>query len=382
MELSLPYPSAALVLAGGGARGAYQVGLLRGIATRHPDLRFDIITGASAGAINAAFLATHHGTFPEATESLAGHWRSLRTARVMRGDVWSLLGNAFRISTNLLSGGSRLAPPVRGLVDTRPLRRFLTPLIDPEQVAANIRAGRLRALAISATSYATGENVTFVQAPPEVPMWRRVRRSSRPARIDVDHVMASAAIPLFFPACPVEGEFFGDGSLRQNYPLSPAVNLGADRILAVASRFVGESRGAKPATSRYPTAARVLGLMLNSIFLDQMDVDAERLERINELLGRVDPTRRWLVAEREVELLVLRPSRDIGRMAAAFEDRLPRALRYMIRGLGTRRASDADLLSYLVFERRYLEQLIELGERDAELHRARIAHFAEGCAAA
>lgn len=357
------------------------MGVVRHIARAHPELRFEVITGASAGAINAAFLASRRGELAEAAEDLAAYWGELTTGRVMRGDAWSLLGNVFRISSNLLSGGSRLAPPVRGLVDTRPLRDFLAPMLDSEIVAEKIREGRLKALAISATSYATGENVTFVQAGPEAAMWQRVRRRSRLTRIEVDHVMASAAIPLFFPACPVEGEYFGDGSLRQNYPLSPAVKLGADRILAVASRFSGSSPGAETATGRYPTAARVLGLLLNSIFLDQMDVDAERLERINKLLGRVNPADRWRVGEREVGLLILRPSRDIGRIAAQYESQLPKALRYMIRGLGTRRASESDLLSYLVFEPRYVSELIALGEHDAEMSRAKIAHFVEGCLA-
>lgn len=370
----------ALVLSGGGARGAYQVGVLRHITTKHPELAFRVITGVSAGAINASFLAGRVEELPQAAEDLAERWCELTTDRVMRSDILSLLGNGLRVAGNIATGGSRLAPPVRGLVDTGPLRAFLSPLLDAGRVAANIEAGRLKALAVSATSYANGESVTWVQAPPDLRMWSRVRRTARLADITVDHVMASAAIPLFFPACPVDGAFFGDGSLRQAYPLSPAVHLGADRILAVSSRHVSDIRPSESRKERYPPAARVLGLLLNSIFLDHLDADAERLERINQLLEHVDASRRWLVPQREVELLVLRPSRDIGRMAARFESTLPRALRYLIRGLGTRRASDADLLSYLVFERQYLAELISLGERDAEVNRARIARFVEGCA--
>lgn len=378
----MPECTPALVLSGGGARGAYQVGVLRHLASKHPDLRFKIITGVSAGAINATFLAGRAEDLVEATEDLAERWCSLSTGRVMRSDLPSLLGNALRVTSNIVSGGSKLAPPVRGLVDTKPLRKFLAPLLGPGRVEENLENGSLQALAVSATSYANGESVTWVQGGPRIKMWSRVRREARPAHITVDHVMASAAIPLFFPACGVGGEYFGDGSLRQAYPLSPAVHLGADRILAVSSRFVSEGRPPGPEEYRYPPAARVLGLMLNSIFLDHLDADAERLERINSLLERVDPTRRWLVPQREVELLVLRPSRDIGRIAAGFESRLPRALRYMIRGLGTRRATDSDLISYLVFEREYLQELIALGERDAELNRTRIARFVDGCTSA
>jgi NTE family protein len=369
------------VLSGGGARGAYQVGVLRQIARQHPELRFPVITGVSAGAINATFIASHSGELADATDELAELWSELSTPRVMRSDIPSVLANALRIAGNVVSGGSRIAPPVRGLVDTAPLRRILTSVVDSRAIQAKIDAGRLEALAVSATSYRTGDSVTFVQGRPELEMWDRFRRHARAERITVDHVMASAAIPLFFPGCEVDGEYFGDGSLRQTYPLSPAIHLGADRVLAISSRFANVSETGE-AEDAYPTAARVLGLMLNSIFLDHLDADAERLERVNQLLQRVDPKHSWLVPEREVDLLVVRPSLDIARMAAGYERQMPRTLRYLIRGLGTRRGSGADLLSYLLFEPRFLSELIELGERDAKLNRVRISRFVEGCAPA
>ena len=368
----------ALVLSGGGARGAYQVGVLRQIARQHPELRFPVITGVSAGAINATFIASHSGELAVATDELAERWSELSTSRVMRSDIPSLLANALRIAGNVVSAGSRIAPPVRGLVDTKPLRRFLTSVVDSRAIQAKIDAGRLEALAVSATSYRTGDSVTFVQGRPELEMWSRFRRHARAERVTVDHVMASAAIPLFFPGCAVNGEYFGDGSLRQTYPLSPAIHLGADRVLAISSRFANVSETGE-AEDAYPTAARVLGLMLNSIFLDHLDADAERLERVNQLLQRVDQKHSWLVPEREVDLLVVRPSLDIARMAARYERQMPRTLRYLIRGLGTRRGSGADLLSYLLFEPRFLRELIELGERDANLNRVRISRFVEGC---
>jgi len=370
----------ALVLSGGGARGAYQVGVLQQIARQHPEFSFPIITGVSAGAINAAFIASHREDLAQATEQLAQRWSKLTTSTVMRTDVPSLLGNAMRIAGTVATGGARIAPATRGLVDTRPLRRFLETLVKPENIEANIRDGRLQALAVSATSYRTGDSITFVQGSPDTSMWDRFRRLSRADRIGVDHVLASAAIPLFFPACQVKGEYFGDGSLRQPYPLAPAVHLGADRLLAVSSRYSSPAQADDAEPGPYPSTARILGLMLNSIFLDQLDADAERLERVNELLQRVDPKQRWRIPEREVELLVLRPSRDIGRMAALYEHKLPRALRHLVRGLGTRRGSGSDLLSYLLFVPEFLSDLIELGERDAEMNRARINRFIEGCA--
>jgi NTE family protein len=367
---------AALVLSGGGARGAYQVGVLRHIASQVPDAVFPIYTGVSAGAINAAFLASHTGDLQTAAEQLSKRWCSLTTGRVMRSDVFSLLGNVLRIGLNLTTGGARFAPAVRGLVDTNPLCQFLRPLLDTGGIDENVRTGRLHAVAISATSYRTGQITTFVQGDQGIRMWERVRRRSTVARIGVDHVMASAAIPVFFPARPIDGEYYGDGSIRESHPLAPAVHLGADCILAVSSRSRLSRRQMRtPVIRGYPPAARVIGLMLNSIFLDNLDVDAERLQRVNHLISKVPPAKRWLLAEREVKLLVLRPSRDIGRLAADHEKLLPAALRFLVRGLGTRRSSSGDLVSYLLFESEYLSKLIELGEQDARRQWLRIRRF-------
>lgn len=366
----------AAVLSGGGARGAYQVGVLKWIAQQHPDLRLPILTGVSAGAINAAFLAGRPEPLPEAMDLLAAMWGELSTEEILRADVISLLGNAFKVVMNLGSGGAKLAPQVRGLVDTSPLERTLERALNPAGIADNISQGKLTAVAVSATSYGTGRTVTFVQAAPGIRMWERTRRYSVSTTVNVDHVMASAAIPLFFPARSVEGEWFGDGSLRQGSPLAPAVFLGADRILVVSSRY---GTGTRARTGKdadgYPPAAQVLGLMLNSIFLDNLDADAERLERINEIVARVPQEKQWLVSERPVRMLVLRPSSDLGRLAARYEDRLPRGLRYLVRGLGTRRVASPDLLSYLMFEGEYLQELIRLGERDAEKNWLRIKRF-------
>jgi len=352
------------------------VGVLKYIAKRRPLLRFPILTGVSAGAINANFLAGSASAFDVAVDSLADHWLSLSTAQVFRTDLRSLATNALRVLLNLGSGGSPLAPRVQGLVETQPLRRFLEDLIDADAVSENIAAGRLRALAISATAYDTGRTVTYIQGEPWLQTWERVRRLAVHDRITLDHVMASAAIPLFFPAVKVGNRYFGDGSLRQSHPLSPAIHLGADRILAISSRWRAPVTEPEPDhTAVYPPAAQVLGLMLNSIFLDNLDVDAERLRRVNHVLARVPDSRRWLLSERPVRLLVLRPSSDVGRVAAQYEQLIPRSLRYLLRGLGTRRISSSDLVSYLMFESEYLEHLIRLGERDAERSWLKIRRF-------
>ncbi len=368
--------SVGLALSGGGARGAYQAGVLRGIARQAPELRLPVLTGVSAGAINAAFLAGRPEPLPDAIERLVELWTGLETERVLRTDVGTLAGNALRVLLRLASGGGRFAPRVRGLVDTSPLRSLLGDVIRPEGIEANLRDGRLRAVAVSATSYRTGRSVTFVQSVPGVATWDRARHLSVSGPVTADRVMASAAIPLFFPAVRVEGEWFGDGGIRLGHPLAPARLLGADRILAISSRFRGRGEpSAAPEDEGYPPAAQVVGLMLNSIFLDNLDVDAERLQRINRLVSRVPPERRWLLSERPVRLLVLRPSEDMGRIAARHEARLPRPLRYLVRGLGTRRIASPDLLSYLLFESDYLEELVRLGERDAERNWLRIRRF-------
>jgi NTE family protein len=305
-------------------------------------------------------------------------WGHLSTEDILRSDVFSLLGNAFKVVINLGSGGAKLAPQVRGLVDTSPLERTLKGALNPGGIAENISRGRLTAVAVSATSYGTGRTVTFVQAARGIQMWERTRRHSVSTHVGVEHVMASSAIPLFFPAQSVEGEWYGDGSLRQGSPLAPAVFLGAGRILVVSSRYgTGTRELAGRDDDGYPPAAQVLGLMLNSIFLDNLDADAERLERINEIVARVPREKQWLVSERPVRMLVLRPSSDLGRLAARYEDRLPRGLRYLIRGLGSRRVASPDLLSYLMFEEEYLQELIRLGERDAEKNWLRIRRFLE-----
>lgn len=372
-------PVTGVVLSGGGARGAYQAGVLRGIARQAPGLRMPILTGVSAGAINAAFLAGRPEPLPEAIERLVDLWTGLETERVLRTDVVSLAGNALRVLLRLASGGGRMAPQVRGLVDTAPLRSLLEEVIRPGEIAANLREGRLRAVAVSATSYRTGRTVTFVQAAPGAAAWDRARHRSVAGPVTADHVMASAAIPLFFPAGRVDGEWFGDGGIRLGHPLAPAQLLGADRILAISARYRGRGGPSRDGGSEgYPPAAQIVGLMLNSIFLDNLDADAERLQRINRLVSRVPPERRWLLAERPVRLLVLRPSEDMGRIAARHEARMPRPLRYLARGLGTRRVASPDLLSYLMFESEYLKELVRLGERDAERGWLRIRRFLSG----
>jgi len=316
----------AIVLDGGGARAAYQVGLLRGLVRRHPDLRLPIITGVSAGAINAAVLAAHPGPLPRAIDDLAQLWAGLTTEQVFRIDVQSFLSNVLHWGAGLVSGGRFVRPPLRGLVDTAPLRRTLESVFGVMQreeitgIAKNLDEGRLAALAIITSSYTTGRTVAWLQGRGIVE-WERPFRVSRQCRLTVDHVMASAALPAFFPAVALDSEWFGDGGIRLTTPLSPFPEVfGANRILAFSTRYRrGTDEAARPQVSGYPPPAQIAGQLLNAVFLDDHDRDAQNLVRINLLLQDLpEEKRRGL---RVVDLVVIRPSQDLARLAREFEPR-------------------------------------------------------------
>lgn len=372
-------PELALVLTGGGARAAYQVGVLAGLAEQFPELEIPIMTGVSAGAVNLAHLASHAGTFRGATQDLVELWSRLTVDRVFEVDSLSLARNAMRWAGQLLSGGARGAPIGESLVDTAPLREFLCAAIGtaPDQpipgIARNLQEGRLKAAAVITTSYSTGETVVWVEGR-DVQSWTRSRRRGVQAPLTIEHVMASTALPLFFPAVRLGDAWFGDGGIRLAAPLSPALHLGASRILAISTRYEPSAvEAASPTIPGYPPPAQVLGILLNAVFLDLIDQDVLRLDRLNRLLEELPEERRN--GMRIVELLVLRPSFDLGRLAAQFEPRLPRAFRFMTRGLGTKETSSPDILAMLMFQQDYLEQLIEIGHADALARRDEIAAF-------
>ena len=371
----------ALVMGGGGARAAYQVGMLRALARRVPDLQIPIITGVSAGAINAVHLAAHPGSFAEAVHDLSELWADLRIGDVFRVDSPFLSRNLVRWGLQLVSGGliSRGGGEMRSLVDTAPLRTFLLRALNAGRrsdapiagIRANLESGRLRALAISTSSYTTGRSVTWVEGRGGLEPWERPMRRARLERITVDHILASAALPLIFPAVSIDGEWYGDGGIRLSAPLSPALNLGASRILAISTRFdrtLEEER--RPQVEGYPPPAQVAGQLMNAVFLDLLDQDSWRVEQTNALLERVLPEERGDL--RVVDIVTLRPSSDLGKLAADFEIDLPRFFRFLLRGLGTDRTRSPDLLSFILFEPGYVNRLMDLGERDAE---ARIGEF-------
>jgi len=369
-----------LVLTGGGARGAYQVGVLRWIAKQYPQLRVPVLTGVSAGAVNIAALASHDGSFEGAVDRLGELWSLLTPATVFKTDFGSMLWSAARWAFRLMSGGGK-TPEVRAFLNTTPLRAFLHSVLETRDdrltgITRNIEAGRLSAVAVIATSYSTGQSIVFVQGT-DIRPWQRPQRRGVQTRLTVEHIMASAALPIFFPAIRIGNEWHGDGGIRLTAPLSPALHLGADRVLAISTRYDRSQAEAESLqVVGYPPPAQILGTVLNAVFLDLIDQDELRLNRLNQLLLQLPPERRN--GMNPIDLLVIRPSMDLGKLAAKFEPQLPTAFRFMTRGLGTRQQKSPDMLSMLMFQPDYLEHLMEIGERDAEARADRIARFIEG----
>lgn len=373
-----------VVLPGGGARAAYQVGLLRCLARHRPDLSLDIITGVSAGAINAAYLAAHPGRISEAAFGLSQLWSRLTTERIFDTRSLSLMHRTARWTLRLTGGGHKPGGhEVHGMVDTRPLEELLTHELNARGatgelvgIADNLASGRLQACALTTLDYGTGRTVTWVQGK-DIRGWERSARKSVHAPLTVSHVMASAALPLFFPAVRIGDSWHGDGGVRLAAPLSPALHLGAGRILVISTRYQKRDEELEtPTTYGYPPPAQILGHLLNAVFLDVIDQDVARLERLNLLLSKLPPEERE--GMRPVRILTLRPSEDLGKISSTYEPELPRGFRFLTRGLGTRETSSPDFLSLLMFQPDYLKRLIELGEADAEARLPEIEEFLDG----
>lgn len=362
-------------MAGGGARGAYQVGVLAGLAERLRGLEFPILAGMSVGAINTTYLAAHPGPLPAAADGLRGAWSKLDTDHVFRLHSGRLAGSVARWAWHGLTRRRRGPTVIRGLADTQPLREFLDRTMDPRGIEENLGRGRLRSVAVSATSYTTGRSVTFVQGGADTPMWERAQRVGVRTTLTLDHVMASAALPIIFPAVRIGDEFFGDGSVRQMAPLAPALHLGARGVLAIGVRT---PRGVKsPGREReYPSAAEAMALLFDAIFLDALEADAERLDRINALLAPLDPAAAPN-GLRTVELLVLHPTRNLGELAAGKGHLLPASVRRVVRAIGGQRESAGDFLGFLLFHPEYTSRLMEVGYDDVAAQWPDIERFFE-----
>jgi NTE family protein len=370
------------MMGGGGALAAYQVGALGAMAQAMPDLQVSILSGVSAGAINAVALGSTRGSFAERAQGLEAAWLELTADRVYQVAARRVWWRAMRWMLRL-GGGGLPGPRPRSLLGTAPLRQFLAERFADDNgrligVAGSVASGELDAVAITASSYTTGKSTTWIEGRDDV-AWSRDDRMGRRAPLTIDHVMASAALPLLFPAIRVAGEWCGDGGVLLTAPLSPVVHLGADRILAISTRHRGpletplEDEG-------YPPPARVAGLLLNAVFLDQFEADALRLDRINRLVAALPAHAREGL--RPIDLMVLRPSRDLTLLANQHEAELPWTLRFMTRGLGTKETRHNELLSLLMFQQSYLRELIECGRADANAKMAELRAFLTGASAA
>lgn len=367
----------ALLLTGGGARAAYQVGVLNAIRIirgRRDGSPFGVLCGTSAGAINATTLATYAGDFNLGVRRLAGIWGNFRVGMVYRANAAALVASGARWVSALLTGWLVRQTP-HSFLDNAPLRALLAEVLDLAGVGRAIDAGTLRALCVSASGYTSGENLSFFQAAADVAPWRRTQRIGVPTTIGLDHLMASSAIPFLFPAVRIHREYFGDGSMRQQAPISPAIHLGARRILVIGvGRGIAEHR---VRTEAYPSPAAIVGHALSSIFLDSLAMDLERLQRINATLAAVarhGPAPDG-IGLRPIETLVISPSQRIDAIAARHATSLPRVLHTFLSGIGATRRNGAALLSYLLFEKGYTRALMALGQHDAMARRDEIARF-------
>jgi NTE family protein len=368
----------ALILTGGGARAGYQVGVLKAIRELLPEPArnpFPILCGTSAGALNAASMAVWAEDFGAGVDGLLEVWQNFSAHQVYRADPAGIgISGARWLSTLALGWLTRRAP--RSLLDNSPLRRLLSDSLDFSRIGRAIDSGALHSVSITCSGYSSGQSVSFYQGRAELEPWRRSQRVGAPTEISLDHLMASSAIPFIFPAVHLNREWFGDGSMRQVAPVSPAIHLGAHKIMVVgAGRLADEN--ARPTGAIYPSLAQIAGHAMSSIFLDSMSVDLERMTRINNTLSLIPESVRAekRMSLRPIEVLVISPSQRLDHLAARHAHALPWSVRALLRGIGAMNQNGGALTSYLLFERSYTNALIDLGYADTLARRDEVLRF-------
>ncbi|MBM0107944.1 patatin-like phospholipase family protein [Steroidobacter sp. S1-65] len=362
-------PKVGLVLPGGGARAAYQVGVLRALADLLPARAinpFPVVTGTSAGAVNATAIAVHADRFRVAVGNLERVWRNFQVGQVFRADTSSMLRASLHWFLAMMSGGWLLPPP-KSLFDNSPLRELIKEQFDFSRIGRSIEDGHLEALAMSTAGYASTRSVSFFEAKSGCAPWRRTRRAGQPVSLSVEHLMASVAVPFLFPPVLLGDEYYGDGAMREANPFSAAIHLGAQRLLVIGTRNETSPNMAVPPLC--PTFGQIFGYMLDSLFTDGMYSDLERLTQLNQIVDRVGPVTvnspDGPVNLRRVDMLVILPSRDLSEIARHHVASLPRSLRVLLRTLGAMNTGGGQLMSYLLFQDTYTRELIALGYQDA-----------------
>ena len=374
----------ALILSGGGARAAYQVGVLQALSDILPNLHnpFPIICGTSAGAINAVALAAHPGEFRQAAADIALLWRELEIEQVFRAGWIPLLTGVVKVAGSLFNQGVAQGKPL-ALLDNSPLRELLSRVIPFHNIEKKISSGELEAICVTALGYNSGESVSFFQGNSVLRGWRRARRVGTPGVITVDHLLASSAIPTIFPSVRLSQEYFGDGAMRQVAPISPALHLGANRVLVVgvsSNRNPASWAKRKMSPKHSPSMAQIVGQMFNSAFIDALEGDLEHMERVNALLALIDKDRCEETGHlRSVDTLVISPSKALDKIAGRHVRDLPRSLRFFLRNTGaTAHGGGSAAASYLLFSHGYCHELMELGYQDAMWEREAIERFFSG----
>jgi len=369
-----------LILTGGGARAAYQIGVLKAIAESMPRRAhspFQIICGTSAGALNAAALAANAQNFRKGVQYLDNTWKGFHADHIYRTDVIGVFNNSILWLVGMLFSAIGINKLNQvSLLDNSPLVELLEDMVPYEKIQENIDAGLLHALSITTSGYGSGQSVTFYQGVKQLEPWRRTGRIGTPAQIEIKHLLASAALPFIFPARLIHREYFGDGSMRQIAPISPALHLGATRVLIIGVTVNGYvEQPERSEMSEYPSLARIAGHTLNSIFLDSMEVDLERLKKINDLVAIMPEEMRDRANLRHVDVLVVSPSQPLEKIAERYVMELPWTIRLLLRLVGARQHSGGILISYLLSESKYTRALIDLGYQDALKRRDEILRF-------
>ncbi|MEO2280819.1 patatin-like phospholipase family protein [Pseudoalteromonas pernae] len=363
----------ALLLSGGGARAAYQAGVIKALTHSMPrtaPLPFRIITGTSAGAINSVALACWASCAHLASRKLDAVWGQFHTSHVYRSDFAHVYGHILRnVLSSFRSGHANHAPG--SLFNNSPLRKLLAEVLPMERIDRNIHRGVIDALGVTASNYSTGDSITFFQSSDAQP-WKRAKRRGVKARIHLEHLMASSAIPVVFPSVKIRHQYYGDGSIHQMSPLSSAIHLGAERIFVIGvEQPKDENRKYAP---HYPGISHIAGHLLDSVFADTIQADLERVERINRTVGLINAKDRHQELK-HIDTFVINPSHNFNAISSEYYDDMPLAIRTLLRGIGVKRYSESSLPSYLLFEKRYTQHLIELGYQDGLANLKELRHF-------